>query len=173
MGERGPIPKRSEERRRTNAPEDGITLTRGHRGPEPEWMAADDRWDDLARNWYEGLQVSGQARFYEQSDADVAYLLAEQMHRHLEDQAIVIGRGDDREVQMISKPMSGTDLSALLKGMSLLGATEADRRRMRIELTNPADDEPEDGLTPEQRLEQEAREMLGQAPLALVQGGAT
>jgi hypothetical protein len=67
--------------------------------------------------------------------------------------------------------MSGTDMNAMLKAMSMLMVTEADRRRMRIELQKPGDAKPDDGLTPAQRAQQEARAALGQAPLAAVPGG--
>lgn len=59
-----PIPKRSEERRRTNSTEP----TRSAAGPLVAAPPPRDAWDARVRAWYEGAAVSGQTRYYEASD---------------------------------------------------------------------------------------------------------
>jgi len=155
---RGPIPKRSEERRRRN--KDGAEVLvvnlddtlaeeveipappmRTHEvdketGEEVELAEPEYEWHPTALEWYLSLTRSGQAIFYEQSDWATAYLLAEQLHRNLEPRPVQIG--EDSEGQPVFKwmpmPMPGTTLSAMLKGMAALMTTEGERRRLRIEL---------------------------------------
>lgn len=157
---RGPVPKRTELRRRTNAPEDGIEVSKEASGGAPEWMdpPGDDeteegrrqRWHPVAENWYLGMQTSGQAVFYEQSDADTAYILAENLSRLLKPQFVGMQEVYNRDAgQMEKRPafvkrhIAGGDLTAVLRGMAALGATEGDRRRMRIELQRDMGTAPE------------------------------
>ena len=46
-------------------------------GRAAEWAPAHERWHTAAVRWYESLAVSGQSAYYQQSDADQAYVLAE------------------------------------------------------------------------------------------------
>lgn len=108
----GPVPNRSDQRRRRNkvdidrAPVD----TGAVYGPEPpDWLQG------LALNWYESLRTSGQAIYYTDSDWASALIIAKAVER------------------FESRP-SAHMLTAILSGFGSLAATEGDRRRLRIEL---------------------------------------
>lgn len=120
MGTRGPIPKRSEERRRRNK-DDGPELVQAPSGAPvalPDLPEPDDAWHPIATDWYLSLRSSGQAAFYQPSDWAVARYAAELMSRSL---------SSDR-------PPNGQLVAALNSVMSSLLTTEGDRRRARIEL---------------------------------------
>lgn len=135
MGERGPIPKPTGQRRRRNTPDDGIEARHADRTPDVEPWPAKRSWHPIARRWYESLAGSGQSAFYEPSDYATAYVLAETLDRELRPNAIGVTKAGD--VVTASTPISGAALAAFLKGCSVLGVTEGDRLRMRIELTDP------------------------------------
>lgn len=143
MGARGPAPKRSDQRRRTNKPEDGIEVTHAPGADEVLWLLPDESWHIAARGWYLSLAQSGQSRFYEPSDIATAWLLAEAISRELSPQPIVVGQGESARVEMHSLPPKGAALASWLKGMTALLATEGDRRRARIELQRPQPAEDE------------------------------
>lgn len=131
MGEHGPIPKRSEERRRNNKPEtpqDSVEVTGLIKIPP-----ANPRWHKTARQIYESLEDSGQAKFYEPSDWAAAYLLAESLSRDLKPQALGVSQITGKVVRA-TLPIKGASLSAYLKGFAALGVTEGDRRRIGIEI---------------------------------------
>lgn len=120
VGTHGPIPKRSEERRRRNK-DDGPGLVQAPSGPPaglPALPEPDPNWHDIARDWYLSLQQSGQAQFYEPSDWAMARYAAELMSRGLAS----------------GRPPNGQFVSALDSVMARLLTTEGDRRRARIEL---------------------------------------
>ena len=120
MGVTGPIPKRSEERRRRNKG-DGPGLVQAAPGPPPGLPALPDPdplWHPIAVDWYLSLRESGQAQFYEPSDWAMARYAAELMSR---------GLSSDR-------PPNGQYVSAVDSVMARLLTTEGDRRRARIEL---------------------------------------
>lgn len=133
MGTRGPAPKRSDQRRRANKPEAGEP-TKAPGAAEVEIPEADAEWHPVARRWYESLATSGQRAFYEPSDWATAYLLAESMSRELHPQPIVSSEG---EVTMVRFPPKAASVAAWLKGTTALLATEADRRRVSLELERP------------------------------------
>lgn len=138
-GTRGPVPKRSDQRRRRNKPDVPIDRAEGAREvPVPE---PDASWHPTAKAWFAGLAASGQSAFYEPSDWATAVLLAETMSRELSPQPVVSKDG----LAMVSRPISGSALASLLKGMAGLMVTEGDRRRARLELMRPpAEDSPAD-----------------------------
>lgn len=120
MGTRGPIPERSEARRRRNK-DDGPKLTQAPSGPPadlPDLPEPDPLWHSIARDWYLSLQESGQAAFYQPSDWAMARYAAELMSRGLSSE----------------RPPNGQYVSALDSVMARLLTTEGDRRRARIEL---------------------------------------
>lgn len=120
MGTRGPIPKRSEERRRRNA-DDGPPLVQGKAGAPaelPPLPEPDPTWHPIATEWYLSLRDSGQAAFYEPSDWAMARYAAELMSRGLQS----------------DRPPNGQYVAALNSVMASLLTTEGDRRRARIEL---------------------------------------
>lgn len=134
MGNRGPVPKRSSQRRRTNEPEGG-PITQADGAVVVPVPAADESWHPVARAWFESLAGSGQSRFYEPSDWATAVLMAESMSRDLEEQ--VVGITDSGQVVKAKIPLKGASLSAYLRAMSVLLVTEGDRRRARVELSRP------------------------------------
>jgi hypothetical protein len=146
VGERGPPPKRADQRRRHTKQEDQPDTPPGAANveipdPDPEWHA-------VAKLWYRSLADSGQSIYYEPSDWAMAFLLAESMSRDLEPQAIGIAERTGEAV-FERVPLKGASLSAYLKGMTALLVSEADRRRASIELqrTPPADPENEEAAT--------------------------
>lgn len=106
--------------------------------------ATDDDWHPVAKRWFNGLKRSGQVVFYEPSDWETAYLLAETISRELKPQPVVVKRDGESFVEMVSMPLKGTTLSALLKGMTDLMVTEVQRRRARVELQRPDGEEGEE-----------------------------
>lgn len=130
MGERGPVPKRSTQRRRTN------------KGSKPQIAPAaaaavipkpSSTWHRAALAWYRSLQDSGQSKFYEASDWAVAWLIAESISRDLKPQVVGINELTGKPVRAMI-PMKGASLAAYLKAMNSLLVTEGDRRRARLEL---------------------------------------
>lgn len=120
MGTRGPVPKRSEERRRRNL-DDGPGLIQAPAGPPtdlPELPEPDELWHPIATEWYLSLRESGQAAFYQPSDWAMARYAAELMSRGLQS----------------DRPPNGQYVAALNSVMASLLTTEGDRRRARIEL---------------------------------------
>jgi len=135
MGTRGPVPKRTDQRRRNNKPDIPITELPGAASvPVPD---ADQAWHPIARSWFESLAVSGQAKFYEPSDWAVAVLIAESMSRDLEPQVVGIAEKTG-EIAYATIPLKGASLSAYLRAMSVLMVTEGDRRRLSLELNRAA-----------------------------------
>jgi hypothetical protein len=120
MGAHGPIPKRSEERRRRNK-DDVPELVQAPSGPPddlPVLPEPDSLWHPIATDWYLSLQESGQAAFYQPSDWATARYAAELMSRLLS----------------TDRAPNGQLVAALNSVMGSLLTTEGDRRRARIEL---------------------------------------
>jgi len=121
MGDRGPVPKRSSQRRRRNA--DGVpditplpaTLVKA----PPLGFPA----HQLAADWYASLAESGQAQFFEPSDWQAARVLAYDLTRHLN-----------------SGRVSAQMTAALWSAMGDLLTTEAARRRVRLEIDRSTGD---------------------------------
>ena len=129
-GSRGPIGKRTDARlgHRSEAENSVSKAPAGHK---PTWPAAAvELWHPDAQTWYKALRVSGQSRYYEQSDIATAFFLAGQMSDYL--------TGARRGAQMFS---------ALITGMSLLLNTEGDRRRAGIELQRDMEETKDPGQT--------------------------
>lgn len=136
-GAGGPVPKRSDQRRRKNPPAMGEpTKAAGAKAvPIPR---ADPKWHPLAMRWYGSLAKSGQSHFYEPSDWATAAVIAESMSRELSPQGIVY-KGE--VVSYHTMTVKAGALAAWLKGMAVLMVTEGDRRRLAMELTRPKSDE--------------------------------
>ncbi len=119
MGTRGPVPKRSDQRRRENKPEIPYETAPGASSgaiPNP-----DTDWHPIAKLWFESLAESGQSYWYQPSDWAEAFFLAHVMS----------------EALTADTAINGPKLSAMLAGASRLMTTEGDRRRLRIELERP------------------------------------
>jgi hypothetical protein len=131
MGERGPVPKRTEQRRRTNKDPAGpvtkaaagapsASRSRTQASPASRPPVADRKWHPLARRWFDALKRSGQSRFYEPSDWMTAVVWAEILSQQLK-----------------AEKMSAMMLTAWDAASARLLVTEGDRRRMRLELEKP------------------------------------
>ncbi|WP_156365102.1 hypothetical protein [Sciscionella sediminilitoris] len=142
MGERGPAPKRSSQRRRQNKPEHPITESARRQVCEPP-KPADTAWHPVAQQWYESLGQSGQCVYYTASDWALAYMLAESISRDLKPRFVGIS-GETGEAIIQQMPIGGTSLTAYLKGMTDLLVSEAARRRAGVELQAGQDDQLED-----------------------------
>lgn len=140
MGERGPTPKRSDQRRRSNTPAAGEP-TFAPAGEDVVVPQGDPDWHPVALRWFESLEPSGQSHFYEPSDWATAYVIAESISRELKPQPLVIGRGEDAQIEWVAQPPKGASLAAWLKGMTALMVTEGDRRRAALELQAPPQDD--------------------------------
>src|SRR3954468_17252616 len=119
MGTRGPVPERSEARRRRNKTDD-VDLVKAPSSPTdlPELPEPDALWHPIATDWYLSLRESGQAAFYQPSDWAMARYAAELMSRGL----------------LEERPPNGQYVAALNSVMSSLLTTAGDGRRVRIEL---------------------------------------
>lgn len=123
MGVHGPIPQREESlvRGHRDVRAGDIPVTKGTaRGGKP--LNGKSTWHPLAKQWFNSLKKSGIADYYEQSDWATALIVAEELSNYLK-----------------TDPMrrNGQMLTTLLATMTSLGATEGERRRMRIELEPP------------------------------------
>lgn len=140
MGARGPVPKRSSERRRRNkeSKPDTVKPRKPKAAPkgkqaEPDVFAprpAKKTWHPIAREWYESLPDSGQTVFYEPSDWTAAFYVAEVMSRHLQ-----------------AKRMSAQLFASVWAAMAELLTTEGARRRARIEVERDQEPEQSAGVT--------------------------
>lgn len=116
-GTRGPVPKRSTERRRRNKASEVETVA--PLAAKVEQPPADPKWHPIAIEWYESLASSGQAQFYEPSDWIFAKYVAEAMSRNL---------------KAPKTKFSSVLFASVCSGMSDLLTTEAARRRVRMEI---------------------------------------
>jgi hypothetical protein len=118
-GTRGPVPKRSTERRRRNKETQVETVTLTGAGPV-EVPPADEAWHPIAKDWYLSLAKSGQSKYYEPSDWQAARYVAEVMTKNLK-----------------AKRFSAQLMASVWAAMTDLLTTEADRRRVRMEIERP------------------------------------
>ncbi len=130
MGTRGPVPKRSDQRRRRNADEVEVASAPsgypdGSTAPPP-----DEGWHPIARRWYDSLANSGQSFFFEPSDWAQAAYVAEAMSRNLNQ----------------GQRLSGQLFAAVVAAASDLLTTEGARRRLRIELSKAEAAEVDSGI---------------------------
>ena len=119
----GPVPKRSDQRRRRN--KEGGEVTRAPSRSSVVAPAPDEGWHPIARGWFTSLSESGQSQFYEASDWATARYVAEAMSRNL--------HGGRFSAQLFAAVMSGA---------TELLTTEGARRRMRLELQKQAPVDP-------------------------------
>lgn len=139
----GPIPKRTEERRRRNTTtETGMPLetekVEVDEGPVDP-LPINEQWHDDAKEFYQACIDSVQSRFYEPSDWAALKMACEAQSRMLIDQPVNIGTKEDPEIEMQPVPIKGADLNALTKLWGLLLVTEGDRRQKRLEIQRSAD----------------------------------
>lgn len=122
----GPLPKRSDQRRRRNKTEGGISsapLRPAEKlGPELDF----EEVHQLAADWYESLRTSGQAVYFADSDWQQARIWTDLLSRQL-------SKGSP----------SAMMIAAWSSASSELLTTEGARRRLRLELerVKPADED--------------------------------
>lgn len=142
MGSRGPVPKRSTQRRRTNKesePEVAPVVA-----PPVAVPPAEEHWHPSATSWYEALAESGQAQFFEPSDWAAARIVAGQLSEFL--------RAEKRSAMMFSH---------LWSAMTDLLTTEGARRRLKIEIDRGAGDEGDDEAATVAKLDEYRRRASG------------
>jgi hypothetical protein len=142
VGERGPVPKREEERRRRNKKPKATKPAEPKATKPPRPPKPDKDWHPVAKRFFNSLAASGQSEFYEASDWAMAYVLAESMSRDLEEQVVAVPEKTGEPVYA-KVPMKGASLSAYLKGMAALMMSEAERRRAGVELERGKVKDPE------------------------------
>ena len=139
----GPVPNREADLSRPRARRDPSTVvTKGVLRPVtvPD---ADPEWHPIARNLFDSLKTSGQADFYQDSDWWFAWSLCEDLSHYKEG-----SKGVDKDTgEGYNKPRSGQMLQAILSAMTNLLVTEGDRRRVKIELTEPPPTGPTAAVT--------------------------
>lgn len=125
-GSGGPPPKRSDQRRRRNKPD--VEVTTAPAGPVVSGVpSADVSWHPLAREWFDSLAHSGQARFYEPSDWAEARICGELMSKLLS--------ADKPSAQLAQTVLAWT---------TTLMTTEGSRRRLRLELARGTAVDPDE-----------------------------
>ncbi|MDH6462068.1 hypothetical protein M2302_002243 [Micromonospora sp. A200] len=125
MGKRGPIPNREDDLARPRERKGGDVepITRGELR-KVTIPHADPNWHPIARKLWDSLKTSGQADFYQNSDWAFAYSLCE-----------------DLSYYKSSGKRSGQMLQSIYSAMERLLVTEGDRRRVRIELHEPEEEQ--------------------------------
>ena len=129
----GPPPKRSDQRRRKNTPAAGEPRKVADLG-EVVKPIPDEGWHSAARIVWDSLASSGQSTYYASSDWAAAWVLCESISREMSPQPMVVGRGENSFVEMVSLPPKGASLSAWRATMAGLLMTEGDRRRAALEI---------------------------------------
>jgi hypothetical protein len=84
------------------------------------WPRADPEWHAIARDLYNACKKSGQSDYYQQSDIAILYSLCEDLSNYKN-----------------SYKRSGQMAQTIYSAMERLLVTEGDRRRVRIELSEP------------------------------------
>ena len=125
----GPVPYRTEElsRERDAKRGDRPTLTQGTMRPV-QIPVADSEWHPTAKRLYQSLRESGQSDFFQNSDWAYAWSLCE-------DVSVM------KNQQIYSGKLHAESLKGIYNALGNLMFTEADRRRMRIELTEEKTEE--------------------------------
>jgi hypothetical protein len=132
----GPVPNRSDDlarpRERGNASDPGIT--QGTLRPVTmDQLEPGEDWHPIAVRVWESCHTSGQADFYQDSDWAILWSLCEDLSHYKQG-----SKGVDRETgELYNKPRSGQMLQAIMSQLNSLLLTEGERRRVRIELTQP------------------------------------
>lgn len=147
MATTGPVPKRSEERRRRNARTeageamDVETVAAPPEAPPVEAPPTPDHWEPMVQAFYEGVKASLFVKFYEPSDWHVLLITMESLHRDLQEQFVGI---DEKTGEVIRDrvPIKGASLNAYSKVWASLLLTDGDRRRLRLETERASSGQP-------------------------------
>lgn len=132
----GPVPNRSDDLspsaervRKHRAGADGADISKGTALPV-RWPEADEHWHPIARMLWDAAQESGQRDYYQQTDVALMFSLCEDLSRYKS--------GGKRSGQM---------LQTIYSALGSLLVTEGDRRRLRIELEAPVEQEEDASVT--------------------------
>lgn len=121
----GPVPKRSEERRRRN---EDVPIDRAPVGQEDVAIPPPNpEWHPIAFEWYDSLARSGQSFYYEASDWATAVYVAHAMSENL-----------------MTNKFSAHLFQSVMAATSSLLTTEGERRRLRLELTRDQGEEKQE-----------------------------
>lgn len=127
----GPVPNRSEDlarpRERKGSDQQSIKTGEMRDVTIPH---ADPEWHPIADRMWRAMKSSGQADFFQNSDWAFAYSLM-----------------DDLSHYKKSGKRSGQMLQSILSAMERLLITEADRRRARVELSAPEEENESASVT--------------------------
>lgn len=118
----GPVPKRSDQRRRRNKAEPTDTVTLSQTVAVPELGLTDVH--PLARDLYDSLKESGQSLYYEPSDWQRARLMVEMLS------SLLYEPGKRSSMMYV----------AIQQDLRDLMVCEADRRRLKLEIERGASD---------------------------------
>lgn len=134
MGARGPIPEREGNlaRPRERKGTDEQPAKRGQLQPITIDWQPDENWADLTKNIWRAAEASGMSDFYQDTDYAELWFICQELDRYVQPKVYV----KTGEVYYKQSPEM---VKALLTGLSNLGFTEGDRRRIRIELDAPAE----------------------------------
>jgi hypothetical protein len=135
MGQRGPIPERESNlaRPRERKGSDEQAAKRGQLQPIAIDWQPDPEWSDFTRNVWDSASASGMADFYQDTDYAELWFICQELDRYTKPKV-------NTKTGELWHKQSPEMVKALLTGLSNLGFTEGDRRRIRIELDAP---EPE------------------------------
>ena len=122
MGERGPAPKRNQDRVRRHRDGRNIEAVRHGRVAVPRGEAD---WNPHAKKWYGSLKRSAQSAFYEPSDWATAKIVAQEISDYF---------GLDPNLRRPAQ------MTAILKGMDSVMSTHQSRLRSRVEVQLGDDD---------------------------------
>jgi len=118
----GPVPKRTDQRRRRNKTD---PITKVTSRPTSQPREPDENWHPVAIQTFNSFSESGQSQFYEPSDWAMLHYGCELMSRGL-----------------LADRINGQLVTAVLSIFTDLLATEGSRRRARVELEREAPAEP-------------------------------
>lgn len=132
MGARGPIPDREDNlaRSRERKGSDEQAAKRGQLQPISIEWEADPMWSDFTKNVWESASHSGMSDFYQDTDYAELWFICQELDRYIQPRIY-------RETGEMYYKQSPEMVKALLTGLSNLGFTEGDRRRIRVELDAP------------------------------------
>jgi hypothetical protein len=124
MGARGPVPNREDDlaRPRARKGSDQQPVIKGVMRPV-KIPNADRSWHPIAQKLWDAAKESGQSDFYQQTDWALLFSLCEDLSEYKK-----------------SRKRSGQMLQTIYSAFERLLIAEGDRRRVRIELTEPEDE---------------------------------
>jgi len=167
-GHSGPPPK-PEARRRNKRAVETLTIDFEKMSTDTvEVPAPNESWAGPAYDLYMALTESFVARIYEPSDWMTAWMLCEDYSRELKPRKVQVGLDGNGEPILVEMemPMPGAKMTAILKGLSALIATEGDRRRLLIDVKR-------NGQLQHGKETKTVQQRVTQNRLAILKGGKT